>query len=104
MIHVGAAAGRQMLKCFPKNFANNPVVQRTMIAVGAGAGVAAAFKAPFAGIMFVVEELAASMMSLRLVTCSLIGNTVAFFTVVWRAYKPQHCDVVCILWCVCSGD
>ena len=59
------------------------VVQRTMVAVGAGAGVAAAFKAPFAGIMFVVEELASSMMSVRLVTCALLANACAFFTVFW---------------------
>ena len=44
---------------------------------------AAAFKAPFAGIMFVVEELASSMMSVRLVTCALLANACAFFTVFW---------------------
>jgi H+/Cl- antiporter ClcA len=83
MIHVGAAAGRQAMRLFPPAFGGSPVAARTMVAVGAGAGVAAAFKAPFAGVMFVVEELASSMMSLQMVTCALVANTCAFFVAFW---------------------
>ena len=83
MIHVGAAAGRQLMRLFPAEFSRSAVVARTMVAVGAGAGVAAAFKAPFAGVMFVVEELASSMMSLQMVTCALVANTCAFFVAFW---------------------
>jgi chloride channel 7 len=88
MIHVGAAIGRQCLKyAFPQNafpgFNDNPAALRQFVAIGAGAGVAGAFKAPFAGVMFVVEELASSMMSVTLVVASLIANTVCFFTVFW---------------------
>ena len=66
---------------FPR-FRDNPSNWRTMVAVGAGAGVAAAFKAPFAGVFFVVEELACGM-SVRLVTASLLANGMALFVVSW---------------------
>ena len=108
MIHVGAAVGKQvMVHLFPPRlfpgFNSNPVVMRTMVAVGAGAGVAAAFKAPFAGVMFVVEELASSMMSVQLVVAALVANTAAYFTVFWLE-KAQENGPVKVEFQVDYGD
>ncbi|MGT2846188.1 ClC family H(+)/Cl(-) exchange transporter [Streptococcus massiliensis] len=52
-IQLGAAAGKGLGKYFKLS----PLEQRTLIAAGAGAGLAAAFNAPIAGLLFVVEEV-----------------------------------------------
>ena len=52
-VHMGASLG----KLFGHRSLLNPVESQGLIAAGAGAGLAAAFNAPLAGIMFVTEEL-----------------------------------------------
>ncbi len=56
-IHLGAAAGSQFGRLFkvPRRS------RRSLVAAGAGAGLAAAFNAPLAGFLFVMEELRREM-------------------------------------------
>ena len=52
-VQVGAALAAQFERWFP----TSPAQRRQLISAGAGAGLAAAFNAPVAGVLFVVEEL-----------------------------------------------
>ncbi|CAM6001771.1 unnamed protein product [Sphagnum balticum] len=52
-VHIGAACGAILAKLAGES----PRRSRQLIAAGAGAGLAAAFNAPLAGVMFVIEEL-----------------------------------------------
>lgn len=92
MIHLGAAVGKQWLRLLfrfsklPLPFdglrafgdARSDSVQRDFAAIGSGAGVAAAFYAPLAGTMFVVEE-AASHFSLPLMLNAFTAGVTAVF-------------------------
>jgi chloride channel protein, CIC family len=60
--------GAAVAKIFGDHFAPNQVERRILISAGAGAGLAAAFNAPLAGVFFVMEELQNSMNRLVLVT------------------------------------
>ncbi|MHC5833539.1 MAG: chloride channel protein, partial [Nostoc sp.] len=52
-VQVSAALASQLSRWF----ATSPDHRRQLIAAGAGAGLAAAFNTPIAGVLFVVEEL-----------------------------------------------
>ena len=60
--------GAAVAKIFGDHFAPNRVERKILISAGAGAGLAAAFNAPLAGVFFVMEELHSSMNRLVLVT------------------------------------
>ena len=60
--------GAAVAKIFGDYFAPNRVERKILISAGAGAGLAAAFNAPLAGVFFVMEELHNSMNRLVLVT------------------------------------
>ncbi|MBX9671379.1 MAG: chloride channel protein [Candidatus Obscuribacterales bacterium] len=68
-VQVGAALAGQFSRWFPTTVEH----RRYLIAAGAGAGLAAAFSAPIAGIIFVVEELLkefkAPAVALAIVAC-----------------------------------
>ncbi len=71
-IHLGAAMGELFGR-----FARVPArSRRTLVAAGAGAGLAAAFNAPLAGFLFVMEELRREMSPLTYGT-ALIGSVLA---------------------------
>lgn len=75
-VHVGAAIAAGISRWFP----TSPDHRRQMIAAGAGAGLAAAFNAPIAGVLFVVEELLQDLSGLTMGTAiiaSFIGAVVS---------------------------
>ncbi|MGJ5673219.1 MAG: chloride channel protein [Nostochopsis sp.] len=75
-VQVGAALAAGMSHWVP----TSPDHRRQMIAAGAGAGLAAAFNAPIAGVLFVIEELLQDLSGLTLGTAiiaSFIGGVVS---------------------------
>jgi CIC family chloride channel protein len=75
-VHIGAALAAQFSRWVP----TSPEHRRQMIAAGAGAGLAAGFNAPLAGILFVVEELLRDLSNLTLGTAilaSFIGAVIS---------------------------
>lgn len=75
-VQVGAALAAELSSLIP----TSPDHRRQMIAAGAGAGLAAAFNAPIAGVLFVVEELLHDVSGFTLGTAilaSFIGAVVS---------------------------
>lgn len=75
-VQVGAALAAQLSRWFP----TSPDHRRQLIAAGAGAGLAAAFNTPIAGVLFVVEELLQDFSGITLGTAilaSFIGAVVS---------------------------
>ncbi|WP_341526775.1 chloride channel protein [Nostoc sp. UHCC 0302] len=75
-VQVGAALAAGMSRWVP----TSPDHRRQMIAAGAGAGLAAAFNAPIAGVLFIVEELLQDLSGLTLGTAiiaSFIGGVIS---------------------------
>lgn len=66
-LHIGAALAAQMSYWVP----TSPDHRRQIIAAGAGAGLAAGFNAPLAGILFIIEELLRDLSNLTLTTAIL---------------------------------
>ena len=74
-IQMGAAVGQMVSRWFSCTSRE----QRTLIAAGAGAGLAAAFNAPLAGLVFVLEEVQRDFSS-GVFTATLIASVVADIT------------------------
>lgn len=75
-VQIGAALASQLTRWFP----TSPDHRRQILAAGAGAGLAAAFNAPIAGVLFVVEELLQDVSGITLGTAilaSFIASVVA---------------------------
>ena len=75
-VQIGAALASQLSRWFP----TSPDHRRQILAAGAGAGLAAAFDAPIAGVLFVVEELLQDVSGITLGTAilaSFIASVVA---------------------------
>jgi CIC family chloride channel protein len=75
-VHVGAGLAAGMSSWVP----TSPDHRRQMIAAGAGAGLSAAFNAPIAGVLFIIEELLQDLSGLTLGTAiiaSFIGGVVS---------------------------
>ena len=75
-VHIGSALAAQLSHWVP----TSPEHRRQMIAAGAGAGLAAGFNAPLAGILFIIEELLRDLSNLTLTTAilaSFIGAVVS---------------------------
>lgn len=73
-VGAGLAAG------FSRWVPTSPDHRRQMIAAGAGAGLAAAFNAPIAGVLFIIEELLQDLSALTLGTAiisSFIGGVIS---------------------------
>jgi CIC family chloride channel protein len=78
-VQIGAALANQLSRWFP----TSPDHRRQLVAAGAGAGLAAAFDAPIAGVLFVVEELLQDVSGITLGTAilaSFIASVVARIT------------------------
>jgi CIC family chloride channel protein len=63
-VQIGASLAAGMSRTFP----TSPEHRRQMIAAGAGAGLSAAFNAPIAGVLFIIEELLQDVSGLTLGT------------------------------------
>jgi len=75
-VQIGAALASQLSRWFP----TSPDHRRQILAAGAGAGLAAAFDAPIAGVLFVVEELLQDVSGITLGTAilaSFIASVIA---------------------------
>ncbi|MEH2158680.1 chloride channel protein [Nostoc sp.] len=75
-VQVGAGLAAGLSRWVP----TSPDHRRQMIAAGAGAGLAAAFNAPIAGVLFIVEELLQDLSGLTLGTAiiaSFIGGVIS---------------------------
>ena len=75
-VQVGAAIAAQLSRWVP----TSPEYRRQIVAAGAGAGLAAAFNTPIAGVLFVVEELLQDVSGFTLGTAilaSFIGAVIA---------------------------
>ncbi|MBH8563086.1 chloride channel protein [Nostoc sp. CENA67] len=75
-VQVGASLAAGMSRWVP----TSPDHRRQMIAAGAGAGLAAAFNAPLAGVLFIVEELLQDLSGITLgtaIVASFIGGVVS---------------------------
>ncbi|MEW6492892.1 MAG: chloride channel protein, partial [Cyanobacteriota bacterium] len=75
-VHIGAALAAQLSHWVP----TSPDHRRQIIAAGAGAGLAAGFNAPLAGILFIIEELLRDLSNLTLSTAilaSFIGAVIS---------------------------
>ena len=75
-VQVGAGLAAGMSRWLP----TSPDHRRQMIAAGAGAGLAAAFNAPIAGVLFIVEELLQDVSGLTLGTAiiaAFIGGVIS---------------------------
>jgi CIC family chloride channel protein len=75
-VQIGAALAEQLNHWFPTSSEH----RRQLIAAGAGAGLAAAFNAPIAGILFVVEELLQDVSGITLGTAILASFIAAVVT------------------------
>ncbi|AFZ57852.1 Cl- channel voltage-gated family protein [Anabaena cylindrica PCC 7122] len=75
-VQIGAGLAAGMSRWVP----TSPEHRRQMIAAGAGAGLAAAFNAPIAGVLFIIEELLQDLSGLTLGTAiiaSFIGGVIS---------------------------
>ncbi|MBD2440469.1 chloride channel protein [Nostoc sp. FACHB-110] len=85
-VQIGAALANQLSNWVP----TSPEHRRQLIAAGAGAGLAAAFNAPIAGVLFVVEELLQDVSGITLGTAILASFIAA---VISRLYGSHSLDL-----------
>lgn len=85
-VQIGAALAAQLSRWVP----TSPDHRRQLLAAGAGAGLAAAFNAPIAGVLFVVEELLQDVSGITLGTAILASFIAA---VVSRIYGTHSLDL-----------
>ncbi len=85
-VQIGAALAAQLSRWVP----TSPDHRRQLLAAGAGAGLAAAFNAPIAGVLFVVEELLQDVSGITLGTAILASFIAA---IVSRVYGSHSLDL-----------
>ncbi|MHC5721473.1 MAG: chloride channel protein, partial [Nostoc sp.] len=85
-VQIGAALANQLSNWVP----TSPEHRRQLIAAGAGAGLAAAFNAPIAGVLFVVEELLQDVSGITLGT-AILASFIA--SVISRLYGSHNLDL-----------
>eukprot|EP00808_Paulinella_micropora_P004250 g28650.t1 len=85
IIHIGTALGKFVVECFHyMGLRLEKRHVRDFYAIGAAAGIAAAFSAPLGGVMFVMEE-AASFMNMLLIEFAFVACVAAY----WLSYGLQ---------------
>ncbi|MEH2084789.1 MAG: chloride channel protein [Nostoc sp.] len=85
-VQIGAALANQLSNWVP----TSPEHRRQLIAAGAGAGLAAAFNAPIAGVLFVVEELLQDVSDITL-GAAILASFIA--SVISRVYGSHSLDL-----------
>lgn len=85
-VQIGAALANELSNWVP----TSPEHRRQLIAAGAGAGLAAAFNAPIAGVLFVVEELLQDVSGITLGT-AILASFIA--SVISRLYGSHSLDL-----------
>lgn len=85
-VQIGAALANQLSNWVP----TSPEHRRQLIAAGAGAGLAAAFNAPIAGVLFVIEELLQDVSGITLGT-AILASFIA--SVISRLYGSHSLDL-----------
>lgn len=85
-VQIGAALANQLSNWVP----TSPEHRRQLMAAGAGAGLAAAFNAPIAGVLFVVEELLQDVSDITLGT-AILASFIA--SVISRLYGSHSLDL-----------
>lgn len=86
-VQVGAAFAAQFERWLP----TSPTQRRQLIAAGAGAGLAAAFNAPIAGVLFVAEELLKDVSGFTLGT-AVLASLVASAVSEWLGGRALNID------------
>jgi len=105
-VQMGGAVGA----LFARFFSVNPSETRLLICAGAGSGLSAAFNAPFAGLLFVLEELqhrldrfsvvvAFSATISATIVCRLVFGAAPIF-ILQQISRPE---LSLILWCLLFG-
>lgn len=92
-VQIGAALANQLSHWFP----TSPAHRRQLIAAGAGAGIAAVFNAPIAGVLFVVEELLQDVSEIAVGTAILASFVAAAVSRIggsqsWNLNFEAHLD------------
>ncbi|MGP2410903.1 H(+)/Cl(-) exchange transporter ClcA [Yersinia enterocolitica] len=86
MVQMGGNSGRMIVDIFRLH---SPEARHSLLATGAAAGLSAAFNAPLAGILFVIEEMR-SQFRYSLVSIKAVFVGVITSTIVYRYFNGEH--------------
>ncbi|CNC08802.1 H(+)/Cl(-) exchange transporter ClcA [Yersinia intermedia] len=86
MVQMGGNSGRMVVDIFRLR---SPEARHSLLATGAAAGLSAAFNAPLAGILFVIEEMR-SQFRYSLVSIKAVFVGVITSTIVYRYFNGEH--------------
>ena len=83
MVQLGGNLGRMVVDVFRMR---SPEARHTLLATGAAAGLSAAFKAPLAGILFIIEEMRPQF-RYNLISIKAVFTGVIMATIVFRIFN-----------------
>lgn len=83
MVQLGGNLGRMMVDVFRMR---SPEARHTLLATGAAAGLSAAFNAPLAGILFIIEEMRPQF-RYNLISIKAVFTGVIMATIVFRIFN-----------------
>lgn len=105
-VQMGGAVG----SLFARFFSVNPSETRLLICAGAGSGLSAAFNAPFAGLLFVLEELQHRLDRFSVVvafsatiTANIVCRMVFGAAPIFVLQEISRPELSLILWCLLFG-
>ncbi|EPE7163907.1 H(+)/Cl(-) exchange transporter ClcA [Cronobacter sakazakii] len=85
-VQIGGNIGRMVLDIFRRSDAE---ARHTLLATGAAAGLAAAFNAPLAGILFIIEEMR-TQFHYNLISIKAVFTGVIMATIVFRLFNGER--------------
>lgn len=86
MVQLGGNLGRMVVDVFRMR---SPEARHTLLATGAAAGLSAAFNAPLAGILFIIEEMRPQF-RYNLISIKAVFTGVIMSTIVFRIFNGDH--------------